>query len=230
MRKLGTVQCLEVPVEDPQQEANADYLILFHGYGADAYDLRSLSEVIVTNKPTHMIFPQGILEVPIGPGWTGRAWWNIDVEALQRAAMTGVPRDLSESKADGHEKLTARIFEMIAALKVPWNRIILGGFSQGAMLATDIFLRAPETPKGLVILSGALVNKTEWKELAQKRAGSRFFMSHGQSDMVLAHKGAAQLETLLNQAGLKGSLMTFQGGHEIPMNAIQKLNDYLKSL
>ncbi len=230
MRKLGTVQCLEVPVANPSDEANADYLILFHGYGADAYDLRSLSEVIKTPKPTHLLFPQGVLEVPIGPGWTGRAWWNIDIEALQKAAASGMPRDLSESKPEGFEKLMPRIFGMIAQLKVPWNRIILGGFSQGAMLATDLFLRAPEAPKGLIVLSGALVNKTEWRELANQRAGSRFFISHGQNDLVLAHKGAAQLETMLVNAGLKGSLMTFQGGHEIPLSVIQKTNEYLKSL
>lgn len=221
------MQCLEVPCENPAQEDSATHLILFHGYGADAYDLRSLHEVIKAKGPTHFLFPQGVLEVPIGPGWTGRAWWNIDVEALQRAAMNGTPRDLSIEKPEGLEKLRPRIFEMIDALRVPWNRIILGGFSQGAMLATDLFLRAPEAPKGLVILSGALLNKDEWKKLAPNRTGSSFFMSHGSHDQVLAHKGAAQLETLLVQSGLKGSLMTFSGGHEIPMNVIDKLNQYL---
>jgi phospholipase/carboxylesterase len=230
MRKLGIVQCLEVPCENRQDEATADVLILFHGFGADAYDLRSLSEVLIPPKPTHWLFPQGVLEVPIGPGWTGRAWWEIDLAALERAAASGQPRDLSETKPEGLEKVRPRVQEMIAKLEVPWNRIILGGFSQGAMLATDLFLRAPEAPKGLLIFSGALLNKTEWKELATKRAGSRFFMSHGNQDMVLAHKGAAQLETLLVQSGLKGSLMTFPGGHEIPMAAIQKANQYLAGL
>lgn len=230
MRKLGTVQCLEVPVANPQDEAQADVVILFHGYGADAYDLRSLSEALTPKRPTHWLFPQGVLEVPIGPGWTGRAWWNIDIASLERAAASGQPRDLSLEKPEGLEKLRPRIFEMIEKLQVPWNRIVLGGFSQGSMLATDIFLRAPEAPKGLIILSGALLNKPEWKELAPRRAGSRFFMSHGTQDLVLAHKGAAQLETLLTQAGLRGSLLTFQGGHEIPWPVIQKATEYLNGL
>ena len=49
-------------------------VIFFHGFGADAYDLKSLSEVLSTKNPSRWVFPQGILEVPIGPGWTGRAW------------------------------------------------------------------------------------------------------------------------------------------------------------
>jgi len=230
MRKLGTVQCLDVPCANPRDEAQADVIVLFHGYGADAYDLRSLSEVLSPTIPSSWLFPQGVLEVPIGPGWTGRAWWEIDIAALQNAAASGQARDLSDSKPEGLEKLRPRIFEMFEKLGVPWNRIILGGFSQGSMLATDIFLRAPSTPKGLLILSGALLNKPEWKELAQKRAGSRFFMSHGSSDQVLALRGAAQLETLLIQAGLKGSLLTFAGGHEIPPVAIQKANEYLANI
>lgn len=230
MRKLGTVQCLEVPCDNPQDEDRADYLILFHGFGADAYDLRSLSEVLIPPKPTHWIFPQGVKEVPIGPGWTGRAWWELDMAAFEAAVRSGTIRDLSGEKPEGLEQIRPRVYEMISQLKVPWNRLILGGFSQGSMLATDLFLRAPEAPKGLVIFSGALLNKNEWKELAKNRAGSKFFMSHGDQDQVLNHRGAAQLETLLIGAGLKGSLMTFKGGHEIPMTAIEKANEYLKSL
>jgi phospholipase/carboxylesterase len=230
MRKLGTVQCLEVPCANPQDEDRADTVILFHGYGADAYDLRSLTEVMKPKNPTHWLFPQGVIEVPIGPGWTGRAWWPIDMAAIEAAAMRGETRDIANEKPPELEKLRPRIFEMIAKLGVPWSRIILGGFSQGAMLATDLFLRAPETPKGLMLLSGALLNKTEWKELAKTRAGSKFFQSHGDQDMVLGHRGAAQLETLLINGGMKGSLVTFRGAHEIPMVVVQKATEYLNSL
>lgn len=150
--------------------------------------------------------------------------------AIEQAAREGGTRDLSGEKPEGLEKIRPRVFEMIQKLNVPWNRIILGGFSQGSMLATDIFLRAPEAPKGLLIFSGALLNKAETKEVAKNRAGSKFFMCHGDQDMVLGHRGAAQLETLLINAGLKGSLLTFKGAHEIPMIAIQKANEYLQSL
>lgn len=220
------MKILEVlPESQPEQT-----IILFHGYGADAYDLRSLCEVFSPGRPTQYLFPQGILEVPIGPGWTGRAWWPIDVQALQMAAMSGTPRDLSNERHPSLPELRKKIFTEIEKIKVPWNQIILGGFSQGAMLATDLFLNAAETPKGLIILSGALVNKEEWKTLAPKRAGSKYFMSHGKSDAVLSIRGASQLESLLNGAGLKGSLMNFQGGHEIPIEVIQKTNQYLKTL
>lgn len=229
MRKLGSIQCLE-NLNFSGPDGQEQWIILFHGYGADAYDLRSLSEVIQTPKPANWLFPQGVLEVPIGPGWTGRAWWPIDVMALQEAQMRGEPRDLSKENPESLPKLREKILEAIKQLKVPWNQIVIGGFSQGAMLATDIFLNAPEAPKGLIIMSGALICKDDWKQKAQNRKGSKFFQSHGQSDGVLAHRGGAQLETMLISSGMEGRLMTFQGGHEIPMNVIAKMNEYLKTL
>lgn len=231
MRKLGPLQCLEThPKVEPKVGQQPLIFILFHGYGADAYDLQSLSEVIQAPTPTHFIFPQGIQEVPIGPGWTGRAWWPINIAALQEAAMRGEPRDLSKETLPALPELRQKIFKAIEVLKTPWDHIILGGFSQGAMLATDLFLNAPENPRALVSFSGALVNKEEWKSLIPRRSGTPFFASHGRMDTVLDHRGSAQLETFLIQAGLQGKLFSFNGAHEIPMEAILKLNEFLRGV
>lgn len=200
---------------------------MFHGYGADAYDLRSLADVLTSKQEIHWVFPQGIMDVPIGPGWTGRAWWPVDIDALQKANMTGQPKDLSDSTPPTLPAVREKVQKFIESFGVPWSRIVLGGFSQGSMLATDLFLHAPENPAGLLIFSGALINKAEWRELAPRRKGCPYFICHGKSDMVLSHKGAAQLESTLNAGGMKGSLFSFEGSHEIPMAAIQKANTYL---
>lgn len=230
MRKIGQLKCLEThpKFQAPEGQQTLTF-ILFHGYGADAYDLQGLAEVINTPAPTHFLFPQGVLEVPIGPGWTGRAWWPINMAAIEAAAQRGESRDISQEKAPGIAELRNKVFAAIDSLKVPWSTIILGGFSQGAMLATDIFLNAPENPRALVCFSGALVNKSEWQEVVKNRSGCPFFLSHGKSDAILAHKGSAQLETFLINGGLKGKLFSFEGTHEIPMIAIQKANEFLKT-
>lgn len=224
MRQLGKIHCLEINKDD-----NAPWIIFFHGYGADCHDLFSLGEAIQTNKTCNWLFPNGILEVPIGPGWTGRAWWNIDMMEIQRAQAAGEHRDFSNETPKGMDKARDAAFEMIRQMKVPWSNIILGGFSQGAMLATELYLRAPETPRGLVIMSGTLVNQNELKPLVEKRKGESFFQSHGQSDQVLGIKQAQKLETLLTQNGMKGSLLSFRGGHEIPFPVIQESTKYINS-
>jgi phospholipase/carboxylesterase len=226
MRRLGKLNCLEHTGAD-----DAPWVILFHGYGADAKDLAPLAEVIpVANKNLNWLFPDGFLEVPIGPSWMGKAWWPVDMMELQRAAMTGVARDLSKDTPAGLNTAFEKAMELLKALKVPWDKIILGGFSQGAMLATELYLHAPETPKGLIIMSGTLLHADKLRPLVPQRAGQNFFLSHGERDEVLSIQGARRLETLLTQGGMKGRLVSFNGGHEIPMGVIQGVGNYINSL
>lgn len=215
-------------VETPCEQTPRQWTFMFHGYGADAYDLRSLSEVLGDSSTTHWIFPQGIHAVPIGPGWMGRAWWQLNMRDLEG----GIPdmEAWSNHEPQGMVELREKMLSWISSFEPDWSRVVLGGFSQGAMLATDLFLHAPQAPKGLVIFSGALINKPNIKKVAHQREGSRFFQSHGRQDPILPYRGASQLESLLTSSGLKGSLYSFDGTHEIPMNAIQKANEYLKSL
>lgn len=215
MRKLAKVYCL-----DEYHDDNAPWVILIHGYGANAADLEPLKDYIPTSKKINWLFPEGIMEVPIGPGWTGKAWWPVALSSLQID-------DFSSTKPEGLEKARTELMAMIEALNVSWNRIILGGFSQGAMLATDLYLHAPQTPAGLALLSGSLINKEELKPLVTKRPGEKFFQSHGDLDQVLPINGARRLESFLNQGGMKGSCLTFRGGHEIPPSIIQKVGNYI---
>lgn len=226
MRKLASIQC----VEKASGGNEAPWIILFHGFGADAYDLSGLSDAFQTPLDCNWLFPQGLMEVPIGPGWTGRAWWPISLAAFEALQNQGKAADLSQVVPDGLPNARKKVMEMIDALKVPWENIVLGGFSQGAMLATDIYLHAPNKPRGLLALSGALINSTEWRTLAKNRAGDKFFQSHGVNDPVLSIRGAQQLETLLTQAGMKGRLFSFQGNHEINLDVVAKANDYLKEI
>lgn len=225
MRQLGKIQCQEINNND-----DAPWIIFFHGYGADCNDLFSLSEMISPKKEYNWLFPNGFLEVPIGPGWMGRAWWSVDMMEIQEAASRGEHRDFSDITPQGMPKAFDLVSEMIKQMRVPWNKIILGGFSQGAMLATELYLQAPETPAGLVIMSGTLLHQQNWKNLIPNRTGQRFFQSHGTADPILGFKQAQKLETLLTQNGMKGSLMSFRGGHEIPPQVINKITEYINSL
>lgn len=225
MRKLGPLEAVDA-VQDPE----APWIVMFHGYGADAFDLASLADVIPVKKPVNYLFPQGPLEVPIGPGWTGRAWWPVNMEQIQRDMEQGLERDTSLESPPALPAMRAKAMKMIEALKVPWDRIVLGGFSQGGMLAADLALHAPASPRGLILLSTALINKDEMRALAPHRKGLPFFQSHGDADPVLRFKNAARLETLLTQAGLKGKLSRFSGAHEIPPNVIRDLGAWLDTL
>ncbi len=198
-------------------------VILFHGFGADAHDLLPLGEMI--NPNLHWLFPDGPLEIPIGFASTGRAWWTIDFNRL-----TSSDYDFTQERPQALDKTFAEVSKFILSLKTPISDIVLGGFSQGGMMALHAYLNLPEQAKGLILLSSALINKAEQKEKVAARSTGSFYLAHGTHDQVLPYKCGQQLETFLTQAGLKGKLNTFNGSHEIPMNVINQMKTYLTQL
>jgi phospholipase/carboxylesterase len=225
IRRIGSLDVIEIPGQPA-----APCVVFFHGYGADATDLVPLANVISTPPGTRWLFPNGTLQIPLGPHFYGRAWFPIDIEALERARMEGTHRDLSGHTPPGMKKLREQFNEMLAALKIPISQVVLGGFSQGAMLATYLAVTAGESPKGLIIMSGNLVDEPILKEKARNRAGLSFYQSHGEHDDLLGIDGARRLEKILNEAGLSGKLQSFSGGHEIPQEVIHGINNYLRGV
>lgn len=192
-------------------------VVLFHGYGADMMDLAPLQEVLDPEGKFQWFFPQGLFEVPIGPGWIGRGWWHLDLTKLTPG------RDLSDEVPEQISEVRFQMEEFIRSIGVPSSQLILGGFSQGGMLALDLCLSSNESPLGLVLLSTALFEKKELSSKAPNHSGLNFFLSHGHEDPVLDFKNAQRLESFLIQNKLKGKLDSFYGQHEIPNQILDKL-------
>ncbi|EOQ87001.1 phospholipase/carboxylesterase [Leptospira yanagawae serovar Saopaulo str. Sao Paulo = ATCC 700523] len=225
LESLGPLKVLRV-----KGDPDAPTVVLFHGYGASAFDLYPIHEVLITDQKFNWVFPHGHLSIPLMPGYNGRAWFPIDMAALEEAIRKNDFRNFADKDPEGMDIARASAYLMLEALGVPWNQLILGGFSQGAMLATDITLRNEQNSKGLMILSGALVNESLWKDLAPKKSNLRFFQSHGEFDPILGYANAKKLEKLLRNSGMLGEFIAFSGGHEIPAPVVQGISRYLNSL
>lgn len=223
--KIGPLEAVDFNAQE-----KGPVVVFLHGYGADAADLTPLAGAIALPRPVRWLFPDAPLTVPLGPYSTGRAWFHLDVEKFQKAQLEGKTLDMSRMEPEGLAQARQTALEFLAALGVPWDRLILGGFSQGAMLAADLSLRAPKPPRGLVVLSGSLINEDVWRKLAPERSGLPFFMSHGTSDPILSYRGAQKLDRIFQEAGLTGKLLTFDGGHEIPPEAMAALGEFLSRL
>ncbi len=214
MRQAGPLQAIEV-----YNNPDGKWVLLFHGFGADAADLASLAKEFDFTPPCNWLFPNGPLSVPIGPGASGRAWWTIRLSELEG--------DWTDRRPPDMDAAVDKIFKMIASMKFDWKDLIIGGFSQGAMMATEVFLKAPVTPAGLICLSGTMMSKQQWTEYAANRKGSNILMSHGEADQVLPHKGSVMLQKFFEENGIKTQFVSFRGGHEIPMQVIQKMKNYI---
>lgn len=200
-------------------------IIMFHGYGADMLDLYSLHDVVDPTGSYHWIFPNGILDVPIGPHMSGKAWFHIDIPAFERSLRMG---EFTKLKPSGMDEARIRLEKFLKALNFDFSNTYLGGFSQGAMLVTELLLETPIKPKGALLLSSTLVNEDRWLSQMENKKGLKYYQSHGLQDPILPVQLAEKLHEKLEESGWDGFLQVFQGGHEIPQKVIADLVSFLR--
>ncbi len=230
MRKANLSKIAGLDTISFEGENSDTCVIIFHGYGADNKDLASLAHHIPGSENQSWYFPNGILEVPISPFMTGRAWFPIDLEDFERAQATGTFRDYSKKRQKGFDEALEKINELYFHLSGKYKKVILGGFSQGAMVATELALKNSDEIQGLMIFSGVLVNEELWGLLIKEANTINFIQSHGAQDEVLSVEGARSLYELLKNSNHKGDYYEFSGGHEIPMECLTKAGSFLKEL
>lgn len=187
----------------------APVILCFHGYGADARDLAGLAGELRLGGPARWIFP----DAPrgMGPFSPGRMWFPVDEEKIQEAQRSGRAWDLSSARPEGLDEAHEAALGLVEALGAPWGQLVLGGFSQGSMVAVELMLKAPEPPRGLFILSGNLVDEVSLRRLAPAKAGTPFFQSHGTMDPLLGYEGGRRLHQALQEAGIRGEAPQFRG-------------------
>jgi phospholipase/carboxylesterase len=226
MRKARVADLDVVFAGGPDREGGGQgpMVVLLHGFGAPGDDLVPLGRQLAVPPEVRFVFPAAPLEA--GPG-LGRAWWHIDMLELQMALMRGDIEALTNRAPQGLDRARECVQALLDALERDYGmerrRLVLGGFSQGAMLSTDVTLHAREAPAALAILSGSLIAKSEWLPLMPQRRGLPVLQSHGRADPVLSFKVAEALRDHLEQAGLAVQFVPFQGGHGIPNSALDAL-------
>ena len=200
-------------------------IILLHGYGANAADLYSLSSYLNLQQSFRFIFPEGILDL----GYGAKAWFHIDESALQQAMAMGVHRDFRNLTPPGFLEASSTLQNFVKELKIDLEHTIIGGFSQGAMLATEIALEL-DSLQALVILSGALLHAEKWRSMLQNRSSMPVFQSHGKGDMLLSFVHAKELHEMISASKHAASWCAFAGGHEIPGVVLEQLSEFINKL
>jgi phospholipase/carboxylesterase len=236
--QYGELNCLVAAPEE--LSAPPRWLVLLcHGFGAPGSDLAALGPELAKLAPrvaqqTVFLFPEGPLSMDSYGLPGGRAWWPLDMVRLQLAIQQGEFRDLRNDRPEllpaARQQLEACLTAAREEYDLPVSRVVLGGFSQGAMLTTDLVLRLPENPAALLIYSGTLVNEPEWTPLAPHRAGLPVLQSHGIEDPILPFEAAEWLRGFLSGAGLETQFISFRGGHTIPLEALQRTAELLERL
>jgi phospholipase/carboxylesterase len=213
------------------ERASCATVVLMHGFGAPGTDLVPLAGEIGVPEGTRFVFPEAPLLLPAELGGGGRAWWMIDMMRLQLAMMTGNIRDMRKEVPEGLADANRLVNDMLDALETELgmdrSKLVLGGFSQGGMLATDVVLRSDKPVAGLVVMSGTYLAEDEWSPLMEKREDLPVLQSHGRQDPLLPFQLAEGLRDAFVGNGLQVTWVPFDGGHGIAPSVLYALSDFV---
>lgn len=198
--------------EDPEM-----LCILLHGLGADGNDLIALAPLLAEVLPTaRFIAPNAPEPCDMAP--MGYQWFSL-LNPAQEAMEAGVRRAARDANAF--------IEEMLAGLDLGPDRLLLAGFSQGAMTALHLGLRREVAPIAIVSFSGALVAPE--KLAAEIRCRPPVCILHGQDDPLVPVLSANVATEVLRGAGVPVESHLLEGlAHGIDEAALIAAAAFLK--
>lgn len=185
-------------IERPGASPASPTLVLLHGFGADERDLMGLAGSV--DPAWSVICPAAPIELP----WGGRAWF--DVEFLPDGG-----RRYDGTQARAAADLVAAWLGGLAAER-PDAPILLGGFSQGAMMAWAAAQRRPDVPRGLWLMSGMPVPEAA---VDGARVPVPTLVQHGLGDDVIPVALGRALSELAAAAGAATIYREYPMGHGI---------------
>lgn len=207
-------------------------VVLLHGFGAPGDDLVALAQFLGPRAPsTRFVFPAAPLELG-GLYGDSRAWWLLDLARLEQELRGGAIRDRRDEIPEGLDtargQLDKFLDDVCGRFSIGNDQLVLGGFSQGAMLSLDVAVHRAAPPSALILMSGTLIAESAWAPRLATLKDVPIVMSHGRHDMLLPFSVAEVLRDKLIAAGAKVDWHPFVGGHEIPAAVLGAVGDYLR--
>jgi phospholipase/carboxylesterase len=176
-------------------------LVLFHGRGADEGDLYPLLDLLDPDRRLLGVTPRGPLRLPPG----GAHWYVV--------REIGYPDPPTFS--DTYELVGGWLDELVAESGLDAGSVVLGGFSQGAVLSWALALGAGRPrPAGILALSG-FVPTVPGFELDLAPPLPRVAIGHGALDPVISVDWGRRARDLAEQAGATVLYHESPMGHSI---------------
>jgi phospholipase/carboxylesterase len=185
-------------------------LVLMHGRGTNEFDLLPLLDAFDPDRRLIGLTPRAPLSLPPG----GAHWYAVK--------QVGYPDPDTFFETYSMDQLPGE-------LGVGWERIVLGGFSMGAVMSYAIGLgRGRPTPAGIMALSG-FIPTVEGFELELERAvGLPVAIAHGSADPVISVDFGRDARRRLEAAGADVLYRESPVVHTIDPAIIPELRDWLE--
>jgi phospholipase/carboxylesterase len=195
-------------------------IIWLHGLGADHSDFEPVVPELGLPASVRFVFPDApVRAVTINQGMRMRAWYDI----LQFG-----PGPEDEAGIRESQKIVERLIE---EARVPPERVVLAGFSQGGAVVLHTALRYPKRLAGIVALSTYLpLRDTLEAENASANQAIPIFMAHGRFDEIIPLPRALASREQLQKMGYKVEWREYPMPHSVCMEEIGDISAFLRSV
>jgi phospholipase/carboxylesterase len=162
------IEALRLPAGEP-----AGALVLLHGRGTSEQDVAPLIDVLDPRERLVGAFPRGPLELPP----IGHHWYATQDDGHPDA----------ETFLATFQRLQGWLEGLAARTGVPIGRTVIGGFSQGAVMAWALGL-GPGRPRpaGILAMSGALPSVPGFVLQLEELGALPIAITHGTQDPLVA--------------------------------------------
>ena len=187
----------------------AGVLILLHGRGGTAEDILGLGEAIAPEKWA-MLAPQA----------SGNSWYPFSFLA---------PREQNEPYLTSALGRVQAAVDTALAVGIAAERIAIGGFSQGACLATEFVGRNPRRYAALLAFTGGLIGPLGAPiKLTGHLAGTPVLLSSGDPDPHVPWARVQQSADLLQEIGGRVTIRRYPGKpHSVTGEELRSARDML---
>lgn len=188
-------------------EGAGKVVILMHGRGASAQDIVRLGAgLIESGNPDDVAF--------LAPQATNHTWYPVSGY---------LPQDQLAPWLESALTVIDELIDTATGAGVPAEKIVIGGFSQGAMLSLEYASRGRRTFGGVIAFSGSLIGPADQPHAPLVDASHlTMFVGCGTNDSWIPNGAAETSARLFQEAGANVDLRIYEGmEHMINEDEIQ---------
>ena len=195
---MGPHESQPVLTSGTRLDSAAAACILVHGRGADPRDMAGLAQAF--RKPGFAY---------LMPAAAGNTWYPFSFLS---------PREKNQPGIDSGLSVIEGLVKQCLERGIPENRIVIGGFSQGACLSSEFCVRHPRKYGALLAFSGGLIGPpgTSWDDVKADFSGMEVFLGCSDVDPHIPKERVLETEQVYARLGASVVRKLYPGmGHTI---------------
>jgi phospholipase/carboxylesterase len=190
-----------------------------HGVGSNEEDLFGLAPSVPANF--HVVS----LRAPHVMGQGSYAWFQFGITPQGQRVIN------KEQEAVSRQLIAETVSALSQQLGVPPERMVLGGFSQGGIMALSLLLTQPQLVHGAMVLHSRLLAEVlPLMAPADQLQGKQLWVSAGTRDQMLPLAHAHAIREQVQQLPIALRYAEFPNAHEITSKELAQAMQWLQQL